>query len=75
MSPLLSNIILNEVDSTLEERGLRFVSYADDYSIYVRSSNSAHRVMESITGYLEKELKLRVNPEKSKVSRPILSRS
>lgn len=70
LSPLLSNIILNELDQTLEERGHRFVRYADDCSIYVRSRKSSHRVMESITGYLEDELKLKVNREKSKVSRP-----
>lgn len=70
LSPLLSNIVLNELDQTLEERGHRFVRYADDCSIYVRSRKSAHRVMDSITGYLEDELKLRVNREKSKVSRP-----
>ena len=70
LSPLLSNIVLNELDQTLEERGHRFVRYADDCSIYVRSRKSAHRVMDSITGYLEDELKLRVNRQKSKVSRP-----
>lgn len=73
LSPLLSNIILNELDQTLEERGHLFVRYADDCSIYVRSRKSAHRVMESITGYLEEELKLRVNRGKSKVSRPTAS--
>jgi RNA-directed DNA polymerase len=70
LSPLLSNIILNELDQTLEKRGHRFVRYADDCSIYLRSRKSAHRVMDSIAGYLEDELKLRVNQEKSKVSRP-----
>lgn len=74
LSPLLSNILLNELDQTLEERGHRFVRYADDCSIYVRSRKSAHRVMESITGYLEDELKLRVNRGKSKVSRPTASK-
>lgn len=69
LSPLLSNIILNELDQTLEERGHRFVRYADDCSIYVRSRKSAQRVMESVTGYLEDELKLRVNRGKGKVSR------
>lgn len=73
LSPLLSNIILNELDQKLEERGHRFVRYADDCSIYVRSRKSAYRVMESITGYLEDELKLTVNREKSKVSRPAAS--
>ncbi len=70
LSPLLSNIILNELDSTLEERGLRFVRYADDCSIYVGSSKSARRVMDAITVYLEDKLKLKVNREKSRVSRP-----
>jgi len=73
LSPLLSNIILNELDKTLEERGHRFVRYADDCSIYVRSRKSAYRVMESISGYLEDKLKLKVNREKSKVSRPSVS--
>ncbi|MHB1178117.1 MAG: group II intron reverse transcriptase/maturase [Daejeonella sp.] len=73
LSPLLSNIILHELDQTLEDRGLRYVRYADDCSIYVRSRKSAHRVMDSITGYLEDELKLRVNRGKSKVSRPTAS--
>ena len=70
LSPLLSNIILNELDKTLEDRGHRFVRYADDCSIYVRSRKSAYRVMESVSGYLEDKLKLKVNREKSKVSRP-----
>ena len=70
LSPLLSNIILNELDQMLEERGHRFVRYADDCSIYVRSRKSAYRVMASMTGYLEDKLKLKVNREKSKVSRP-----
>lgn len=70
LSPLLSNIILNELDHLLEERDHRFVRYADDCSIYVRSSKSAHRVMDKIAVYLEKRLKLKVNREKSKVSIP-----
>lgn len=73
LSPLLSNIILNELDQTLEERGHRFVRYADDCSIYLRSRKSAHRVMENIAGYLEDKLKLKVNRDKSKVSRPTRS--
>ncbi|WP_199748410.1 group II intron reverse transcriptase/maturase [Pedobacter sp. KBW01] len=73
LSPLLSNIILDELDSTLEERGHCFVRYADDCSIYVRSSKSAHRVMDKIAVYLEDRLKLKVNREKSKVSRPTQS--
>lgn len=73
LSPLLSNIILDELDSTLQERGHRFVRYADDCSIYVRSSKSAYRVMDNIAVYLEERLKLKVNREKSKVSRPTQS--
>ncbi|WP_411274055.1 group II intron reverse transcriptase/maturase [Daejeonella sp.] len=70
LSPLLSNIILHELDVKLEERGHLFVRYADDCSIYVKSTKSAHRVMASISAYLEDCLKLKVNREKSKVSRP-----
>jgi RNA-directed DNA polymerase len=70
LSPLLSNIILDELDRELGRRGLSFVRYADDCSIYVKSEKSAHRVLASITRYIEKELKLKVNREKSKVSRP-----
>lgn len=70
LSPLLSNILLNELDMELSKRGLSFVRYADDCSIYVRSRKSAVRVMSSITKYLETEQLLQVNREKSKVSRP-----
>jgi len=70
LSPLLSNIVLNELDKELEARGHRYVRYADDCSIYVRSEKSAQRVMETITGYIETKLKLKVNRTKSKVSRP-----
>lgn len=70
LSPLLSNVILHELDAKLEERGHQFVRYADDCSIYLRSKKSAHRVMISISVYLEDCLKLKVNREKSKVSRP-----
>jgi RNA-directed DNA polymerase len=70
LSPLLSNIILDELDSELCRRGLSFVRYADDCSIYVKSEKSARRVLASITRYIEKDLKLKVNREKSKVSRP-----
>lgn len=70
LSPLLSNIILDELDKELSERGLSFVRYADDCSIYVRSEKSAQRVLGSITKYIELQLKLKVNKEKSKVSRP-----
>lgn len=71
LSPLLSNIVLNELVKELQARGHRFVRYADDCSIYVRSEKSAQRVMETITDYIERKLKLKVNRTKSKVSRPI----
>ncbi|MCX2476978.1 group II intron reverse transcriptase/maturase [Pedobacter sp. MC2016-05] len=70
LSPLLSNVILDELDVKLEERGHSFVRYADDCSIYLRSKKSAERVMSNISSYLEKSLKLKVNREKSKVSKP-----
>ena len=70
LSPLLSNIVLHELDKELQARGHRFVRYADDCSIYVRSEKSAQRVMETITDYIENKLKLKVNRTKSKVSRP-----
>lgn len=73
LSPLLSNILLDELDMELSRRGLSFVRYADDCSIYVKSRKSAERVMRSITRYLEEVLLLQVNREKSKVSRPIQS--
>lgn len=70
LSPLLSNVILHELDAKLEERGHRFVRYADDCSIYLRSRKSAQRVLAGISVYLEEGLKLKVNRMKSKVSRP-----
>ena len=70
LSPLLSNIMLNELDKELESRGLRFVRYADDCLIMVRSEKAANRVMNSIIGYIEKKLGLKVNATKSKVARP-----
>ena len=73
LSPLLSNIVLDELDKELELRGHRFVRYADDCSIYVKSERSGHRVMESIIEYIEKKLKLKVNRTKSKVRRPTAS--
>jgi RNA-directed DNA polymerase len=73
LSPLLSNILLHELDLELSKRGLSFVRYADDCSIYVRSRKSAIRVMSSITKYLEEVLLLRVNREKSKISHPMRS--
>lgn len=70
LSPLLSNIILNELDMELEARGLNFVRYADDCIILVRSEKAANRVLSTITKYIENKLGLKVNAEKSKVSRP-----
>lgn len=70
LSPLLSNIILDELDKELNKRGHKFVRYADDCSIYVKSEKAAKRVMATITRYIEEELLLKVNKEKSKISRP-----
>jgi group II intron reverse transcriptase/maturase len=74
LSPLLSNIVLDKLDKELEKRGHRFVRYADDISIYVKSKRAGERVMESIRTFIEKELKLKVNIEKSSVTRPWLSK-
>ncbi len=73
LSPVLSNIILDELDTELEKRGHKFVRYADDLSIYVRSMKSAKRVEESIFKFIESKLKLKVNRRKSKISRPTKS--
>lgn len=73
LSPLLSNIVLHELDKELQERGHSFVRYADDCSIYVKSEKSAHRVLESVTEFIEQKLKLKVNREKTKISRPAQS--
>lgn len=70
LSPLLSNIMLNELDKELEKRGLRFVRYADDCVIAVRSEASAKRVMYSITDWIERKLGLKVNAEKTHITRP-----
>lgn len=70
LSPLLSNIILNELDKELEARGLNFVRYADDCIIVVGSSAAANRVMASVTKWIEKKLGLKVNATKSKVTKP-----
>ncbi|EPR4991304.1 group II intron reverse transcriptase/maturase [Vibrio navarrensis] len=69
LSPLLSNIVLDELDKELERRGHKFCRYADDCQIYVRSEEAAHRVKESITEFLEQKLKLTVNREKSAATR------
>ena len=70
LSPLLSNIVLDELDRELERRGHRFVRYADDCNIYVRSQRAGLRVMESLVNFIMVRLKLRVNSEKSAVGRP-----
>ena len=70
ISPLLANIMLNELDKELESRGLNFVRYADDCNIYVKSEKAATRVMKSITDFIQRKLGLIVNATKSKVGRP-----
>lgn len=70
LSPLLSNLLLDELDKELEKRGLHFVRYADDCNIYVRTERAGIRVKESITKFLAKKLRLRVNEEKSAVGKP-----
>jgi RNA-directed DNA polymerase len=70
ISPLLSNILLDELDKELERRGHRFCRYADDCNIYVRSKAAGERVMTSITRFLLQKLRLKVNAEKSAVDRP-----
>jgi RNA-directed DNA polymerase len=70
LSPLLSNIVLDELDKELEKRGHSFVRYADDCNTYVATKRSGERVMESISVFIEKKLKLRVNKDKSAVDRP-----
>jgi RNA-directed DNA polymerase len=70
LSPLLSNLVLDELDRELERRGHDFVRYADDCNIYVRSERAGQRVMESITRFITKRLKLKVNDKKSAVAKP-----
>jgi RNA-directed DNA polymerase len=70
LSPLLSNILLDDLDKELEERGHTFCRYADDCNIYVKSEEAGKRVMSSIKEFLTKRLKLKVNDEKSAVARP-----
>jgi RNA-directed DNA polymerase len=71
LSPLLANILLDELDKELERRGHSFCRYADDCNIYVHSQRAGERVMASVTQFLEKKLKLRVNQAKSAVARPV----
>jgi RNA-directed DNA polymerase len=73
LSPLLSNIVLDELDKELESRKLSYVRYADDCSIYVSSKKAANRVRTSITSYIETKLKLKVNDAKTKISNPTQS--
>lgn len=70
LSPLLSNIVLDELDHELARRGYRFVRYADDANIYVRSERAGHRVMASVVRFIERQLRLTVNQAKSAVARP-----
>jgi RNA-directed DNA polymerase len=70
LSPLLSNILLDEWDKELEQRGHRFVRYADDCNIYVGSQKAGERVLDSVECFLQKRLRLKVNREKSAVGRP-----
>ncbi len=70
LSPLLSNIVLDELDKELEKRGHAFVRYADDFQIYVGTQRSAERVQASLTAFIEKKLRLKVNQEKSAIARP-----
>lgn len=70
LSPLLSNIVLDELDKELEKRGHSFVRYADDCNIYVKTPKAGNRVMKSVTSFIEGKLKLKVNTSKSAVDRP-----
>lgn len=70
LSPLLSNLLLDELDRELEARGLRFSRYADDCNIYVRSQRAGQRVLQNVTRWLDKKLRLQVNQSKSAVDRP-----
>ena len=70
LSPLMSNVLLDELDKELERRGHKFCRYADDCNIYVRSRQAGERVMASVTEFLERQLRLKVNVEKSAVARP-----
>lgn len=70
LSPLLSNVVLDELDRELSQRGHRFVRYADDCNVYVRSERAGQRVMASVTEFIEKRMRLKVNTAKSAVARP-----
>jgi RNA-directed DNA polymerase len=70
LSPLLSNIVLDELDKEMEKRGHYFVRYADDFQIYVKTRRSGERVMNSLRDFIEKKLQLKINEEKSTIDRP-----
>ncbi|WP_233487751.1 reverse transcriptase domain-containing protein [Aerococcus sp. 1KP-2016] len=70
ISPLLCNVYLHELDKEVKQRGLRFVRFADDFVIFVKSKRAGEHVLQSITRFIEKHLKLTVNQEKSKVGSP-----
>jgi group II intron reverse transcriptase/maturase len=71
LSPLLSNILLTELDNELDRRGIRFVRYADDCSMFLKSKKAAYRVLENIKQFLENKLKLQVNVKKTSICRPV----
>jgi RNA-directed DNA polymerase len=75
LSPLLSNLLLDDLDRELESRGLRFARYADDCNIYVKSKRAGDRVLQSVTCWLAKKLRLKVNQSKSAVDRPWIFRT
>jgi RNA-directed DNA polymerase len=70
LSPLLANLVLDELDKEMERRGLRFVRYADDCNVYLRSERAASNAFENLTGFIEGKMKLKVNCAKSAVDRP-----
>jgi RNA-directed DNA polymerase len=71
LSPLISNILLTELDNVLSERGIRFVRYADDCSMFLKCKTSAYRVLSNVKTYLASRLRLQVNEEKTSVCRPV----
>jgi retron-type reverse transcriptase len=71
LSPLLSNIMLNELDKELEKQGFRYVRYADDFSIYTKSNTAARKIGNSIFLFLKNKLKLPINREKSGIRKPV----
>jgi len=75
LSPLMSNLMLDVLDKELEKRGHRFVRYADDCNIYVRSQRASERVLAGIERFLEKRLKLKINKAKSAVAKPCFASS